>query len=58
MDRIDGIPVHQSAVRKGNSTETALLKVMNDCLQATDLGKVSVLCLLVLSAAFDTVDHQ
>ncbi|GFR70080.1 reverse transcriptase-like protein [Elysia marginata] len=48
----------QSAYRKDHSTETALLRVFNDLLVEADLGKVSVLCLLDLSAAFDTLDHN
>ena len=48
----------QSAYRAGHSTETALLKVQNDILLAMDRQHVTLLVLLDLSAALNTVDHQ
>ena len=54
----DLLPVTQSAYRKYHSTETAVLKVLSDVYAAADTGDVTLLALLDLSAAFDTVDHQ
>ncbi len=48
----------KSAYREGHSTEIALSRVQNDLLMATDKQKVSILGLLDLSAAFDTVNHS
>ena len=52
------LPVSQSAYRPGHSIESALLKLMNDVLHVLDNGDVSLLTLLDLSAAFDTIDHN
>ena len=50
--------MYQSAYRHHHSTETALLKVVNDILLNMDKQRVTLLLLLDLSAAFDTVDHN
>ena len=49
---------HQSAYRPGHSTETVILRIANDLLNSLDQDKISVLLLLDLSAAFDTIDHD
>ena len=48
----------QSAYRPKHSTGTALLRVLNDFLTASDSGSISILILLDLSAAFDTIDRS
>ena len=48
----------QSAYRNCHITETALLRVANDLLQASDNGCVSFLSLLDLLAAFGTTERS
>ena len=51
-------PMFQSAFRPRHSTETALVKVMNDILLAMNSRQVTLLVLLDLSSAFDTVNYE
>jgi hypothetical protein len=48
----------QSAYRKKHSTETALLKILDDLYRIVDSKRAAVLIGLDLSAAFDTIDHS
>ena len=48
----------QSAYRRGHSTETALLRMLNDVYHAADNKSQTLLIQLDLSAAFDTIDKS
>ena len=48
----------QSAYRQFHSTRTVLLKIASDLFEAAESGCVTVLVVLDLSAAFNTIDHQ
>ena len=50
--------MRMSAYRGKHSTETALLKLINDILLNMNKQHVTLLVLLDLSGAFDTVDHS
>ena len=50
--------INQSAYRKDHSTETALVKIMNDLLLAMDHRQCALLVFLDQSAAFDTVNQD
>ena len=53
--RNNKLVVHQSGNRKLHSTETALLYVTDQLLQARDDKKVSIMVLLDMSKAFDSI---
>ena len=48
---------YQSGYKKAHSCETVLLNIVDQVLLNLDSGMCSILLLLDLSAAFDTVDH-
>ena len=52
------LPENQCAYRQHHSTETAVPRVSSDLLSAAGAGQMSLLVLLDLSVAFDTVDYD
>ena len=57
LSQNDLLAKHQSAYRKGHSTETLLLRMNNDILTSIDKGNAVLLVTIDISAAFDTVNH-
>ena len=56
---VNNLHMHQqSGYKKNHSTETLLVRIVNDLLIASTESKATVVMLLDLSAAFDTVDHN
>ena len=49
---------NQSGYKPKHSCETLLIRVTNDILINSDNSKITIMLLLDLSAAFDTVDHD
>lgn len=52
------LPPYQSAYRCNHSTETLLMRIYDDLLQATEVGQLTAFTAIDLSAAFDLVDHS
>lgn len=50
------LPSYQSAYRKFHSVETAMMKMYSDLLDTADKRYVSIVVMIDLSAAFDTID--
>ena len=53
----DRMPPLQLAYHSGSSTETAVFEVLSDVIDAANSQKVTLLSLLDVKAAFDTVDY-
>jgi len=58
VSNLNLFPNWQSAYQSFHSTETAVLSVHGALVRSIDSKQVSLLVLLDLSAAFDTVDHS
>ena len=52
------LPDFQSAYRANYSTETSLVKMVNDILWSMEQRSIMTVVFLDLSTAFDTVDHD
>ena len=49
---------YQSAYKKNVSCETALIKIINDCLWNMENQRITAIVAIDLSATFNIVDHQ
>ncbi|KAF7251615.1 Ena/VASP-like protein [Varanus komodoensis] len=58
LDETDYLDPFQSGFRPGYGTESALVALYDDLCRERDRGSASLLVLLDLSAAFDTIDHD
>ncbi|KAF7239262.1 WD repeat-containing protein 90 [Varanus komodoensis] len=57
LDETDYLDPFQSGFRPGYGTESALVTLYDDLCRERDRGSASLLVLLDLSAAFNTIDH-
>ena len=48
----------QSAYKEKHSAGSSLLRITNNILRSIDNGSITILIMLDLSAAFDTIDHS
>ncbi|KAL7304004.1 hypothetical protein TKK_0003476 [Trichogramma kaykai] len=58
LERFELLNPHQAGFRRGHSTQTALLVLMDDVRQAVDDRQMTILALFDFSKAFDMVPHQ
>ena len=58
LEENDLFSERQSAYCKHHSTETALVRISSDILQAVDTHGEVILVLLDLTTAFDTIEHS
>ncbi|KAF7253219.1 hypothetical protein EYD10_00056 [Varanus komodoensis] len=58
LDEMDYLDPFQSSFRPGYGTEFALVALYDDLCRERDKGSASLLLLLDLSAAFDTINHR
>ena len=56
---LNGItPIHQSAYKQLHSCKTAMIKIVNDTLWAMEQKNITILVIIDLNVALDTVDHK
>ena len=58
LDNDNKLSQFQSGKRKNHSTETVLLSVTDDLLKAMDEKKISILVMMDMSKAFDSINHD
>ena len=58
ISRSNNFHIFQSAYRRYHSTETALLKILDDVYFSIEAKQTTCLAALDLSAVFDTIDHE
>lgn len=58
IEQSPGFSKFQSGFRQHHSTETALLRLLDDVYTNADTGRRSLILQLDLSAAFDMIDHR